>query len=478
MTSSRFMFFSVSGGRRLLRCTGMLSLSVLLFLVLTAIPAAGTTAPEQIQESMRWQGNVELAGPVEITSGVTLRIAPGTRITARTPQATLQVAGALLVEGTAEAPVIFLTPAGWQGISLQPGDERHLLAHVRFAGAARAVEGEAVALTIRHGTFEGCRIAVRLVRGASGLVENSRFIDNGIGVDVELRSVIEIRDNEFHGQKEAAVLAANSSRGPIRDNLFTDNRQGIALLQRYPGRVSGNRFLANDVGVSCSRIQEGTAIVANLFEKNEIGLKSEVFSRPQVSDNRFVGNAVAVRSDQFGGGEFVHNAFLDNGTALHNSRKANPRVAKNLFADNRLALFCDYSSYPQVRENNFVDNAMAVRLGDFQSAAGANGAAAEMAARRAGRSPFGQGVELPQDQQDQVDFVDVSGNWWGEDARLLAAAGKDGNVSIFFDRRDRPEVTYEDSGARGGRLDWVKFAPWLEAPVPEAGPRDDLTRQE
>ncbi len=450
-------------------------ISPLLVGFLFSLPAtsAAVVVSGTLQGEAHWSGEIEISGPVTVAAGARLNIAPGSRIVVSEPGSALQVAGTLHVEGTANAPVTFVTPAGWEGISFLPNEERQMLAHVRFAGASTAVFGEAVALTIRHATFEGCRIAVKLVRGASAQVGQCRFIENRIGVDAELRSNIEIRASAFRGHEEMAVLAASSSRGAIRDNLFESNRLAIALLQPFSGQIHGNRFVANEVGVSCSKIQEGTDIVGNLFEKNEIGIKSEIFSRPLVSDNRFIENSVAMRNDQFAGGELEHNAFLGNNTALFNSRKANPRVARNLFQDNGVALFCDYSSYPQVRENNFLENTMAVRLGNFQSAAGAQGAGAEMAQRRAARSHGPLPAGLLEESGAQIDFVDVRGNWWGEDTRLLKAAGEGGNVSIFFDRRDQSEVTYGESGPRGGRLDWVRFAPWRENPVTGAGPRDE-----
>ncbi len=67
------------------------------------------------------------------------------------------------------------------------------------------------------------------------------------------------------------------------------------------------------------------------------------------------------------------------------------------------------------------------------------------------------------------DFVDVSGNWWGDDTAKLAVLG-DGNSELFYDRHDKPEVTYEDYGPGVYRLDRVQFLPLLEEPVEEAGP--------
>jgi hypothetical protein len=68
------------------------------------------------------------------------------------------------------------------------------------------------------------------------------------------------------------------------------------------------------------------------------------------------------------------------------------------------------------------------------------------------------------------DFVDISGNWWGDDTAQLAKVGGKGNSPLFYDRHDEPEVTYKDYGPGVYKLDWVQFSPWLNAPVKGVGP--------
>jgi hypothetical protein len=116
---------------------------------------------------------------------------------------------------------------------------------------------------------------------------------------------------------------------------------------------------------------------------------------------------------------------------------------------------------------------MAVELGIYQSAdwekrAGSKGIVQQEAAARKSQNPL-----LPQAPTEFSDVVDVSGNWWGDDTARLAAAGKDGNVSFFFDRKDKPKVTYEGYGAESYALDRVVFSPWLTAPVRDAGPQKE-----
>ena len=179
---------------------------------------------------------------------------------------------------------------------------------------------------------------------------------------------------------------------------------------------------------------------------------------------------MAVRNDQYGSPLLENNLFRGNQTALYNYRKSNPKVVRNQFEENQLALFCDFSSYPEVKQNNFVSNTMGVELGIYQSADWEKRSGSKAIMQREALARKSQNPLLAKAPTEFRDAVDVSDNWWGEQNALLAEAGKDGNVAIFHDRRDQPKVTYEGYGPESYRLDRVHYTPWLELPVPDAGP--------
>ena len=445
-----------------------LLIGLMLCALLALLPARHTLALEiagELHGAVHWSGEVLLTGPVVVPAGARLDIAPGTRVRAATADSTLRIQGVLQVAGEAEAPVEFLTPHGWQGILVDRPQEPPRIRHARFSKAAVALSVQAAEMHLDQVVFRDCTTAIKALREAHLLVMGSRFERNQVGVDADLKSLVDVRDSVFTMHGEAGVRVTNGCRLNVFSSRFADNGAGIVLLQKISGEIRETRFVNNDRGLNCSRIGEGLLVRGNLFEQNRIALESGTFSQPLLSDNRFLGNGTAVKSDQFATGEFLHNLFEGNGTALQNTRRADPLVSHNVFSSNGVAVFCDFSSYPRIRDNNFLDNPLAVKLGSFQSAAGARPPGTQREAGFSGPAQPRAGADAP-----TQDFIDASSNWWGEDTAQLAAGGSGGNPSIFFDRKDQPEVELGDSEG-GGVLDVVHFSPWLGAPVLDAGPR-------
>lgn len=445
--------------------------SLLLALFLCGSPlaeAASYSGP--LSGNMTWSGEVVLAAPVTVPSGVTLTIAAGTRVRPVDAAARLLVQGLLLVQGTAASPVVFIAVENWQGIEFIEAPAGSVIEQARFSKAQAALSSIATDLTVRGSTFVDCTAAIKLLRESHSLIEDCRFVGNEMGIENEMKSTPVIRGNHFEGHKNTAIIASHNSSGAIVDNLFFRNKQGVTLIQKYPDRIEKNRFVENGVGIYCNQTQNTPTILGNTFEKNGNALVNFSFSYPVVENNRFLDNETAIRNDQFGSPRVVRNLLRGNKTALYNYRKSNPEVRLNRIEKNGLALFVDYSSYPQVSQNNFLDNGRGVELGIFQSAdwekrSGSSGLVQKEALSRKSQNPL-----LAKAPTVFNDYVDVSGNWWGKDTAKLAAAGSEGNLEIFFDRYDKSEVTYEGFGPDSYRLDRVVFSPWLEAPVAGAGP--------
>ncbi len=198
------------------------------------------------------------------------------------------------------------------------------------------------------------------------------------------------------------------------------------------------------------------------------------FAYPAVRENRFLKNETAIQNDRFGSSLVEHNLFRSNQTAIHNNRKSQATIKKNIFEDNDLVLYSNYSSYPIVRNNNFLRNKVAAYLDVHMSANFEEREGSKTIVREEARALGTKNPMLEQAPEDFEDFVDLSGNWWGEDTKLLRGVGKAGNLDLFFDRRDMSEVEYEGYEGKRYALDRVVFSPWLEAEVPDAGPRDGL----
>jgi len=445
-------------------------LSLLPALLLLASAALGVESAGTLQGKVSWRGEVLLRQAVRVGPAAELIITPGTVIRPQSPQAKLVVAGTLKVEGSAREPVTFAAPLGWEGIEFVEAPEGSAVEHAVFSHAATAVSSVATSFVLRHCVFRDGGTAVKLLREARPVIEENLFAGNEIGIDSEMKSVSVIRRNHFKGQKSAAILVSHNSLGAIEENTFEDNKQGIGVLQKFPERISGNRFNRNEVGIYCNQTQDTPRISGNTFEGNQIAVSNVSYSYPAMDNNVFTGNEIAIRNDQFGSPRIVRNLFRGNKTAIYNYRKSNPVVENNLIEQNDLAIFCDYSSYPTVHRNNFRQNGMGVRLGIYQSGDwerrfGSKAIAQKQAAARNGRSPL-----LSHSSSDIRDVVDVSNNWWGDDTAKLKRAGTEGNLEMFHDRRDQPQVAYEGFGPGSYALDVIRFAPWLTAPVAESGP--------
>jgi len=451
--------------RRIINCFA----ATLVFLT-TISSALAIDVPSTIKGNVRWKGEIVLKNVVTVATGATLTISPGTVVRSVNVEARIIVQGLLKVVGTSTAPVTFATTDGWRGIELVEAPKGSEFRHVRFKGAETAISSLATPFELSDSNFLQCATAVKLLREAGPIIERCLFADNDIAIDNEMKSSPVIRLNTFRGNRKTAIISSHNSVGPIEKNLFEKNVQAIAILQKYTDQIVGNRFIENDVAIFCNQTQSTPLIKENEFKKNKKALLNFSFSYPVVENNTFIENEAALFNDQYGSPLVVHNLFRENKTAVHNNRKANPKIEKNRFEKNALALFCDYSSYPEVRGNNFEGNAMGVELGIFQSAdwekrAGSKSIIQEEAASRRSQNPLI--AKIPTEFND---YVDVSGNWWGKDTSRLAAAGSEGNVEFFFDRKDKPKITYEGYDKETYVLDRVVFSPWLKAAVKDAGP--------
>jgi parallel beta-helix repeat protein len=418
-----------------------------------------------------WSKTVTVAEPVVVPAGAELLIEAGTTVRITAPDAQITVSGRLLVKGSAAHPVRFDSPPGWPGITLAESSDESLFEQVQFAGAETAISSLASHFIVRSSAFRNCGTAIKLLRESPIQVEKSRFIDNKIGIDNEMRSEAVLKDNHFSGHTLTAVLASHNCKGAITGNHFENNAQAIGLLQPYPDLVARNTFVNNRVGIYCNQSKNTPKIQENRFEKNDTAIVNFSFAFPAIEDNIFVNNDMAIRNDQYGSALVRHNLFQENKTALYNNRKSNPVIEKNRIVKNARALFCDYSSYPQVRNNEFIDNPMAVELGIYQSADWETRSGSKVLMQKEAEARNSKNAMLAQVPTRFTDIVDVSGNWWGSMTAKLQTEKPGVNLPIFFDRQDKERVVYDGFGPDSYRLDQVVFQPCLLQPVADAGPR-------
>ncbi len=241
-------------------------------------------------------------------------------------------------------------------------------------------------------------------------------------------------------------------------------------MQQYPDLIRKNTFIDNQVGLYCYQTQNTPQVEENLFRDNKYGLVNFSFSFPAVRNNRFIGNGTGVQNDQFGSAQIEHNLFQQNDTAVYNNRKSNPKIRYNSFTGNRQALFVDYSSYPLVRQNNFEQTTEGARIGIYQSADWEKRSGSKRLVMKAARARGSKNTMLGKAPTEFVAVVDLADNWWGEKTPLLYSATPEQNLDFFYDRKDKPTVTYEGFGPDSYQLDEIRYLPLLMEPVENAGP--------
>lgn len=441
----------------------------LFFIGLCLLSSLAEAETLKIEDSVVWQGQVELTDTLVIGAEGVLIIKAGTHIKIAAPEHQIMVYGRLHIEGTAQQPVVFDTVAKWQGIHFVEAAADSVIAYAQFRDCLDAVSVIATSPKIVNTQFQNCAAGIKLLRESNSLVRDNLFNKNDVGLSIEMRSNPQVKGNQFIQNRVSGILASNKSRGLITKNIFEKNQQAIGLLQPYTDNVKENIFRENHVGIYCYQTQSTPSIEANLFEKNVLALVNFSFSFPSVRNNRFIDNQTALKSDQFGSAAIEHNLFQNNETAIYLNRKSNARIKLNQFTANKLALLIDYSSYPQVQQNNFNQITQAARLGIYQSAdwekrSGSKPLLLKEAKARGSKNPV-----LRQAPAQFNDVVDLSSNWWGEENSRLSQATNAENLPQFHDRKDQPTVVYEGFGPDSYALDEIQFQPVLRAPVKDAG---------
>jgi parallel beta-helix repeat protein len=423
-----------------------------------------------LKSNTTWSGAITLKEMVTVEPGVTLTLAPGTTVRATSTDAGIAVAGTIRINGSAAAPVVLAGVKGWKGIALnETGAATQRIAYARFSDAENAISLMAGQVEIRHAEFRNCETGVKLVREGRLLLEDSLFEKNSVGVANEMKSTVTIRRNRFLNSSKSAIVASHGSSGPIEGNTFEKNEQGIGLMQTYPGKLTQNRFLGNKVGIYCNQTQNTPQILDSTFENNEIAVINFSFAYPIIEGSTFINNGTAIRNDQFGSPKLSRNLLRGNKLAIYNYRKSNPVIEYNLIDGNDKALYCDFSSYPLVKNNNFTNNKLAVELGIYQSADWEKRSGSKTIVQKEAEARNSKNPLLANAPTTFKDFVDVSGNWWGNDTKALIA-NPQGNHPFFYDRKDKAKITYDGFGPDSYLLDEIRYHPWLNAPVAPVGP--------
>ena len=462
----------------------MVRKSVLLALLLLPVALASgvRAAPTAwdkptITSDTTWSGDIVIGQNVVVTSGATLRIAPGTNVLVESGKGiVITVLGRLVVAGKGAGTVSFIPEkAGgsrdqWEGIRLAGGrNAGHSLAGFRVSGAREGVSLADTAAKFADGVFTGCETGVRGNQKSLLTADNCAFDGNGDGAVVSLGGEGVFRDCRFTNIRNNGIVVDKGAILRVTGGDFAFGKTGIFSLTNTPCRIEDSAFRSLEKGIVARQMGRNSALVRCVFENDDAGLLAVQNSSLEVTDSVFLGNRSGAEVQEFSSPSIRNNRFERNQVAVSVIRKSRPLVGNNVFYHNRTALVVNYSSYPRILGNNFDRNDMSVRLEKFQSGDWEErvGSRQITGAEIARRAPPDRGMANALQEYPVSRRIDARGNFWGPDPERDAAAGTLGKIR---DGKKFGPVRYEGSDGEYA-VDVVDFTEESATPFPDAGPR-------
>jgi parallel beta-helix repeat protein len=197
-----------------------------------------------------FSGEVLLADDVLVPSGSRLTIRAGTTVHVRVAEGTkidpeylssateLLVRGTLRIEGTAQAPVRFVsaTPAPgsdpvWAGIELD-GATDSVVAGVELERAETGILCITASPLIQGNRISACRYGLVLQQGSAPRVLDNRVEGGEGGIFCWQGSHPYLKGNRIAGNAEEGIFVDRTSRPWLDRNTVTGNAIGLALYPR------------------------------------------------------------------------------------------------------------------------------------------------------------------------------------------------------------------------------------------------------
>ena len=233
---------------------------------------------ETLTKDATWSGDIIVTGDVLVPPGVTLTIAPGTKVRFRKieansdrnlfgadspyyPQAEIIVTGRMIARGTPDKPILFTSaegkplPADWGSLNFL-GSTGNVVENCRIEYAYNGVHAHGAQVTVKDNSFfkNGVAISFKKEEEAKGTpgfgipadltVSGNLIAENKGGINVRMsRAVITrntIRDNKFFG-----IWVKEECRGEIRKNTITGNQKGIFFYRAGGMTITENNIYDN-----------------------------------------------------------------------------------------------------------------------------------------------------------------------------------------------------------------------------------------
>ena len=210
-------------------------------------------------------------------------------------------------------------------------------AAIKVAGARRCVLEDLVVEDAMFGLYlqesPGCTLRRNRITGTGAretqsgngihlwyspeaVIEDNRITAHRDGIYLEFSERGSVRRNESTGNRRYGLHFMFSHDATYEENRFSANGAGVAVMYSRGVVMTGNTFAASrgpaSYGLLLKDLADGR-ITGNRFEGNTVGLWSEGALRMEVRGNRFQGNGWAIRlRANTDACRFVENVFEAN----------------------------------------------------------------------------------------------------------------------------------------------------------------------
>ncbi len=292
----------------------------------------------RLTEDTAWHGEVLIEGGLTVSPQTTLTVKNGTIVRFRGStdgaHASLVIQGRLVVNGSADRPVIFRSlfegaeTGDWQGIVLLASGKKNLIENCRVEGAETGLDASFSTITLKNTAFNRCRSGAR-VQDCIVVMSGGGASECGTGM-IFYDSEADIRSAGFFGNR-MGVLAARTSLA-LGEAKFTGNNSQALFAEQCRLNIAGNSFTANGSGLNIIG-SEGT-VSGNRIAKNTVNGLLLAQSRMQVKANEVERNAKAGIRVEDGKAIAWGNAIFANGEYdLYNAGTEEFRAIGNWWGD-------------------------------------------------------------------------------------------------------------------------------------------------
>jgi parallel beta-helix repeat protein len=222
---------------------------------------------DNVPVDMRWRGNIVANHNITVPSGVSLDIAPGTKISLAA-DVSMFITGKLKAQGKPGARISFVStepvrPGFWGEILLERASDS-VVEYCDFRGATWALHSHFTNLILSDSRFENNYGGIRF-RSGPVTISRSQFRDNEIGIR-SYRGVALVADNEISGNEIGIFVREKGSGLDIRNNDLSANRSYAIRIGDFNDedvKAVGNWWGAGDPGsfIFDARQEEGIGFV-------------------------------------------------------------------------------------------------------------------------------------------------------------------------------------------------------------------------